>query len=49
MPRLHLTVLTTRNETWILWKWIAKSRHFQENLVTLTTQKYFILLCQLFV
>jgi len=24
MPRLHLTVLTTRNETWRLWKRISK-------------------------
>jgi len=24
MPRLHLTVLTTRNETWRLWKEISK-------------------------
>jgi len=24
MPRLHLTVLTTRNETWCLWKRISK-------------------------
>jgi len=24
MPRLHLTVLMTRNETWRLWKRISK-------------------------
>jgi len=24
MPRLHLTVLTTRNEIWRLWKRISK-------------------------
>jgi len=24
MPHLHLTVLTTRNETWCLWKRISK-------------------------
>jgi len=24
MPRLHWTVLTIRNETWLLWKWISK-------------------------
>jgi len=24
MPRLHLTILTTRNETWRLWKRISK-------------------------
>jgi len=24
MPRLHLAVLTTRNETWCLWKQLSK-------------------------
>jgi len=24
MPRLHLTILTTRNETWRLWKQLSK-------------------------
>jgi len=24
MPRLHLTVFTTRNETWRLWKRVSK-------------------------
>jgi len=24
MPRLHLAVLTTRNETWRLWKQFSK-------------------------
>jgi len=24
MPRLHLAVLTTRNETWSLWKQLSK-------------------------
>jgi len=24
MPRLHLAVLTTRNETWRLWKQLSK-------------------------
>jgi len=25
MPGLHITVLTTRNETWRLWKRVSKS------------------------
>jgi len=28
MPRLHLVVLTTRNETWRLWKQLSKWKYF---------------------
>jgi len=35
MPRLHLAVLTTRNETWRLWKQISK-------FSSLTIRRYFL-------
>jgi len=32
MPRLHLAVLTTRNETWRLWKQLSKFPHHKQKI-----------------
>jgi len=40
MPRLHLAVLTTRNETWRLWKITISCLQYEANLLSTSQTKY---------